>query len=358
MASEKFNQGTFSSVEFLLESLESPKIKFGGSSSSTVLNRYFQRLSQDVSLMLTRTNTLAERARRLEMGAAAQSGALSAAFNSVVSRVDAASGYSQVLMEFWNGMYLHMPGTTADVNHYFGQATLPVISSTNLILFTDIYGNKFLSPETEIAWAVGSNPSALDFQRAHPEGLEMLKENQTWLLDAYNGDVWFTVKAPLQFKGMAPNVIELYPFPAFGVDLVEVAYKEAESSYSSLWTPIDLTYLPGYNPATQVVEQCGPVRIFLEGKGISIIRVHMRTRTNTAWGIHKFRVFHRQYASTATLTVKDPYSRTIGATIVRGKDPAALSDLTISKSGPQATVTLTTPDSTKTPVITGILADV
>lgn len=358
MAQDRFTRNTFDAVEFLMESVEKPKIKFGGSSSSTTLNRFFNKLSQDIALMITRTNSLASRAARLEAGMIAQDGALSSAFQAVSSRVDAASAYDQVLAEFWNGVYVDETSATAEVDHDFGQVTLPIQSTTDLLVHQDVYGNTFISPEVEIAWATGAEPGTLDFQRDHPDGLRMLQGLQTWLLAEYDGTVWVKIKGPLQFRGLSPNVLELWPFPAFGVDLLEVAYQRAGTSFSSTWIALDLSYLPGYNTGTGEVDQSGPVRLHLPGEGITSIRIKMRTRSSTAWGMHKVKLYHRQYASSGNLTVKDPYSRTVGDIILRGKDPSELSELRTSKIGNSVTVNLTTTDATRTPVLTGILMNV
>jgi hypothetical protein len=82
---DRYDRNTFESVEFLVESSEAPKIKSGGSSSSNILNRFFSSLSQDVTLLATRANILADRSSRVEKGCTAMSGALQSSFTSLSS---------------------------------------------------------------------------------------------------------------------------------------------------------------------------------------------------------------------------------------------------------------------------------
>lgn len=349
---DRFRRRSFDSVEFFIESVERPKIKFGGSSSSTILNRYFDSLSQDVALLLTRTNVLAERGERLELGMIAQDGALNAAFQSLSSRVDAVSGLSEVLADLHSGFYLDQGQTTASVNYIFGQATLPIAGATDLLVQTDVYGRAVVSPEVELSWATGNNPGGDDFIPS-PEGIAMLSEEQTLILPSLNGVGWIKLKAPMQFRGLVPNVLDVWPFPAFGMDIEEVAYRVAGESFTGTWQTLDLSYLPGYSGGKVVM--AGPVRLHLPGVPLSQIRIKIRTRSLTPWGLHRLKVYSTQYASSGILTVRDPYSRTIGQLIIRGKDPSELSLLTVTKVGNTAGIHLTTTDSSKSPVITGVI---
>lgn len=357
MSNDRFRIQTFESTHFLIESTEAPKIKAGGSSNSSILNRFFNAASQDMAMLATRTNILASRADRIETGVAAQTGALLSAFQSVQSSVNAATGYTQILFDLHDSFYINESTSTAAIDHVFGQATLPIQGTTDLLVQTDIYGDKYVSPEVEVSYAVGNTPGALDYL-VDPDSIFMLRDEQQWLRPATTQTVWIKLKAPLQFRGLTPNVLEIWPFPCLGLDLHEVAYQAAGGSFTSTWIALDLSYVFGYSASNGVVSPMGPVRLHLPNTPIAQIRIKMVPRFNTTWGLHKLKVYHREYDSSATLIGRDPYSRTIGDTIVRGKDPSDLSTLSVNKQGSQVTVNLTSTDTGYTPVITGILVDI
>ncbi len=350
---DKFNHYTFESVQFQVESTEAPKIKSGGSSSSNILNRYLEALSQDLVLLAARTGVLADRSNRVTSAANAQAAALLAAFQSVSTRVDQASSYSQVVADAHKSMYINTASSTADISNIFGQVTLPVRSTTNLLVQPDVYGNPYLLSDVEVSYAFNnSTPSDLEYT-VDVEALEMLKENQTWVLPPTGTSVWIKIKAPLQFRGLTPNVVEIHPFPAFGINIDEVSYLKAGDSFTGSWTTLDLSYLPNYNSTSTKVEMAGPVRLHLPNDPVSQIRMKLSPRSGAfAMGLHRLRIYHREYDQTGTIVFKDPFSRTIGNTTLKGKDPATLSLLSKSTSGSQLTVTLTTTNTTETPVIT------
>lgn len=342
-----------------MESLYNPKIKSGGSSSSNLLNRFFDTVSQEMGLMLARTNALALRCDRLELSSINQAGALLAQLQSVSTRVDAASGYTKILCDLHQATYVDTLNTTADISYDFGQATLPVRSSTNLLTQQDAFGNTQISNEVDISYAVMDSPSTLDFI-SDPEGIYMLREEQAWVLPQVATDtvVWTKIKAPLQYRGLIPNVLELYPLPSFALELLEVSYQLAGQSFTSSWTPLDISYLPLYSSVSSSVDPVGPVRIHLPGVPLSQIRIKMKAKMNTVWGWSAIKLFHREYDNQATLVVQDPYSRTVSQPLLRGKDPAELSLLSTSLNSSTASITLTTPNTINTPVITGVILNV
>lgn len=353
---ERFRLPVFEIPNFLLESSEQPKIQAGGSSNSNMFNRYFQRLQGDVNLLQTRTNLVAARCARMELIANNQGSALLSAFQSVSTRVDIASGYSHVLADMFSQFYVNTGQSSAAIDYRFGQATLPVRSTTNLLVEEDPYGNKYVSPVVDLSWATGSSVSPLQYV-SDPEAINMLKGEQAWMLaPVASGDVvWTKISAPMQYRNLAPNVLELYPMPHFAFDLLEVAYQLEGQSFSSTWTALDLSYLPGWQASTSTVSQVGPVRLHLPNVGMSQLRIKMRARTDTPWGWYAINLYHREYSDSATLTVQDPYSRTITSTQLRGKDPSLLSLLTTTLNSNNATVQLTTTSTISTPVITGVI---
>jgi len=349
----RFTRVSFESTEFLLESVEKPKIKAGGSSSSNILNRYFNALANDVTMLAARTNLLAARSDRIEQGAAIQAGALLAQFQSLSTRVDAVSSLTQVMADMHSSTYVDV-SNTATISTTFGQATLPEISSIDLLVQTDVYGNKYTAPEIEVAYALGSTPDALAYT-LDPDAALMLRDEQLWLLPETSQTVWVRLRAPLQYRGLTPNMIEFWPFPAFAHDIEQISYLPAGDSYTGAYVDLDLSYLPNYKASTGKVEQAGPVRVFLPNSAISELRVKMTPRSSTAWGVHKFKVYHKEFSNSATLVVKDPYSRTAGSVVLRGKDTSDLAQLAVTTNTNTVSVALTSTSSVETPIITGII---
>lgn len=347
----------FEIAEFLMQSSSYPKPKPGESSSSNLLNRYFEAVSADMNLQYTRTSKLASRCSSILTAMAVQSTALLAAFQEVSTKVDAASGYDKILADLYSQTYVDTGSTSANINYNYGQATLPVKSTNDLIRFVDVYGNVSISPEVELTYSLEDPPE--DYLVVNGFEYMLAGKHPVLITELSSGDVCYTVlKAPLQFRGLTPNVLELLPIPAFGLDLMSVQYLESGDSYTGNWEDADITYLPRYDTVNDFVPAVTPVRIHLPNVGISAIRIKMRARSDTVFGWYSIRVFHTEYENSGVLVLEDPYSRTISKPLLRGRDQAALSLLNVALNANQATVTLTTTDSSTTPVITGMVLDV
>lgn len=360
----RFDRNSFESVEFLIESTEAPKIKAGGSSSSNILNRYFAALGQDLSLLATRANILASRGSRIATGCSEQGGALLSALSTVSTKVDSASSYSMVLADMHDAYYIDTgASTTVDINYTFGQTTLTPLSTTDLLVQTDAYGNNYVSPEVTWSFSTSSASSISDMSitdfTQDPEGIFMLKQEQVWVKSKLSGQTkgWIRIKAPLQFRGLTPNVLELHPFPAIAMKLRRALYRTAGDPEDT-WTSMDLSYLPQYNSATQVVDKFGPVRLHLPNTPISEIVIELDVTDVSVWGMKQLKLYHREYDSTGVLTAEDPYSRTISTVTLRGKDPSSLSQLSQTKTGNNVAITLSTTNSSETPVITGVIMSI
>jgi hypothetical protein len=187
----------------------------------------------------------------------------------------------------------------------------------------------------------------------------MLRDEQTWLVVSPTSSgqyLHFKIKAPLQFKGLQPNVLEVWPLPAFGTELMGVYYQKADDPTAGTWYTLDMTYCPGYSTTTGTVPKFSPIRLMLPSNTtISQLVIVVNPNDTTYCGMKSIALLHNEYETSAILAVKDPYSRTINSTILRGKDTSDLSQLTVTRSTNVATINMTTDDSTSTPVITGVI---
>jgi len=356
---DKFARPTFEAPHFMIESLDAPKIKPNASSTSDLLNRYHEVITQDMGLLLSRTNAIALRADRIANVVTSSSAALLAQLQSLSTRVDQASGYTKILCDIHQATYVDTGNTTATLNYEFGQATLPVQSTVDLLAQTDVFGKVRVSNEVEVSYALGATPSTLDYV-VDPEAIYMLREEQEWVLSSAASGItlWTKIKAPLQYRGLTPNVLELWPVAPFTTDLLEVSYQLAGQSFTSTWTTVDLSYLPMWSTSANRVTPMGPVRIHLPNVAISQIRIKQVARMTTVWGWASIKIYHREYTNQGTLVVKDPYSRSVNTPLLRGKDAATLSQLSTSVNGSTASINLTTTDAAVTPVITGVILSV
>lgn len=349
---KNFDTKNLRSLRFLIESSQAPKIKGGASSSSNILNRFFEAVSEDMSTLNTRVNTLVDIEEHFGSIAEAQGGAMSSILGALVARVDAASGYTEVLASMHTATYLDT--SDADVSYLYGQATLPVTDRTDLLVQSGIGGTQYVSPEIRLLWATGAAPSELDFSE-DPDGVETIKGTQPWVRPATTSTVWVILNAPLQYRGYLPNVLEFTPLPCFGLDVVSVEYQGAGESLTSDWHALDLSYVTGYDPATTRVEMAGPIRLHLDNVPISRIRIKMIPTSSMPWGLFRIGLYNQQYELTGELVVQDPYDRTVGDVTIRGKDTADLAQLTVTTNLNTATVNLSTDNVNETPVITGVI---
>lgn len=351
---------TLESPGFLLESAEAPKIKPGGSSSSNVLNRWVQSLVQDVTLMATRLNALATQSDRLSAGADAQGATMSATLNSLQTQVDAMTVSGRVLVGLHTNRYINEGLSQCNVSSVFGQATLPIRAQTDLLVQQDVYGGAYISPEVELSYAYSSVDEAFQVSQidalqnwtVDPSAIYMLRDEQIWLVDRPTGArrVFVRLRAPLQFRGLSPNVLDLRAFPYFAPDLQAVLYRRAGDT---AWTRADISYVPNWD-ASDVCYEVGPVRIHLPNEPLVEIAIVLDVLDVPSWGFHSIKLWHTEYEASGKLVIDNEFGP-IGSVVLRGKDPASLSGLTVNVTGSRAEIALTSADTSRTPVLTGAL---
>jgi len=357
-SSNRFSQRLETTV-FVTESADAPKIKGGGASSSSLFNRYHDAVAKDVAGLAVTVNQVNDKAARVSAATAAQAAAISAIVSSLSGSLDAlSSDDSLVLADLFVEDYISTDtdDTNADINHLFGQATLPIQSQTDLLTQVDSRGNYIVSDTVELGYSYEDDPDQFVYINS-ADGIAMLLRNQAWLGDSSN-PVWIKLLAPLQYLGLTPNVLEIYPMPAFAVDISDLSYQQSGAGLGSSWTTIDLSYLPGYNSDTGVAEKSGPIRVHLPGVPITQVRFKITPSDGVSWGLYNLRLLSVEYEQTGSLTVLDPEGRTVSDVLIRGKDPEDLAQLPVSGTGAKTRIDMSSTTTSASPVITGVVMSI
>jgi hypothetical protein len=341
---------------FIIESVDQPIIKAGGSSSSTLLNRYHSSIVDDLVALNITNNQLGIQSIRISETFNAQSQAINPLLASLSARVGVlASGSPLVLADFYSAKYVSSDPleTVAEIDKVFGQITLPVLKETDLLVDQDSFGNFFTSDEVNLSFSYEDNPDTAVFIDSS-DAIKMLLREQVWL-GTLSAPVWIKLTAPLQFLGLNPNVLEIYPLPSWGTDISNIQYQIG--GIDQPWVDADVSYLPRYKATNNKLANCGPIKIHLPGDPIYQIRFKITPNTDLLWGLYNIRVISKQYSQTGKITLQDPYSRNINGITVRGKDPQDLAQLSNSTSTGKLTINLSSDSVYKTPVITGVVME-
>jgi hypothetical protein len=354
MNKNKFTD-TINTVSLTVDSLETPSIKGGGSSSSSVLNRFNQSIVKDIGSIIIYLNKLLDRSSKIADASASQGAALSAPLTTLTTRVDTLlTDTNYVMADFFKSDYVDSGNTTANVDNLFGQVTLPVTSSSDLLVQTDSFGFNQVSSEVSLGYSTSVTTPADGLFVSASDGLDMLLRRGVWVINKPGESVWIKVKAPLQYLGLNPNILEIYPFPAFGCHISDV--KVRKSSGSAVWEDIDITYLPGYDSGTSKVKNAGPLKIHLDGEPINEIMFKMEPVGSYKPGLYNLRVLSNTYNQNATLTVQDA-TRDLDTITIYGKDPLDLALIPTVITTTKARLDLSSPSTYSTPVISRIVME-
>ncbi len=353
---------SFQSVNFLNPDTKTPNIQSGGPSNSNVFNRYFNSLTNDVLNMNTRINELALKTTRVANVATATGTGLNATITGLVASVDAINTAGQVYIDLFTDYGVDVPSLTSLHNKIYGQVTLPEVSSKNLLVNQDVNNDSYLLSEVSVSYtfsATTSVPSPESFFK-DVEALYLLTSDQTWLVNSSGQNyIWIKIQAPMNYLSLYPNSLEVWPAPMGITDLYRVYVRKAGSLTTGALDAVDLSYLPFYDTPTSSAKNIGPFKLHLNNEPLTEIVMCFKLNSIASFGINQIVLSHKEYETTSTITIKDPFSRTFtGTPTLRGKDPASLSLLNTLPVGAQYQTTLTTTSSALTPVITGFIIPV
>lgn len=352
---------SFQSVEFIDPDLQKPKIQSGGPSDSNLLNRYFNSLTNDVLNINTRLNELALRGNRISNICSASGTGLTSTIAGLVASVDAINTTTQVYIDLFSSWGVDV-SSTALQNKIYGQFTLNETSSKNLLVNTDINNDLYLLSDVSISYTMTSGTSipAPETFYKDIEALYMLTRNQTWMIDTTGQNyLWVKIQAPMNYLSLYPNCMEVWPVPMNVSDLYRVYTKAAGAATTGTFDSVDLSYLPFYDNPSSSAKNIGPFRLFLENTPLTEILMCFKLNGLSNFGLNRFTLTHKEFEASSSITIKDPFSRTItGSPTLKGKNPSGLSLLNVTPVGAQYQITLTTSNSALTPVISGFIIPV
>lgn len=357
------------SIKFQLGGSNRPKITSGGSSDTTTLNRYFDALSQDISSITYEFLDLVDINQDLKLYADAQADGFQGIFTAIETTLANLSSTGQVLANPASTSYID--GTnTAELTGKYGQATLPIASSNNLLVYSDVYGENYIPQDVRVVWgttqSVGTNLFTTEPTWNYDPNIErVLLGTGPWIrpwnfsTGSSTTIIWVKIELPLKFQNQRPNVLEFTPCPVFSQKLVGAYYTASINEPTSNWTAIDMTYQIGYNPdqyGNSYVNNVGPTRLFLPDETMSAIIFGFKLDTETSWGLGSMSLTHKLFETTAQYVVQNPYGN-ISSIAIIGKDPSDLANLSQTISTNTASIQLGTTDPSITPVITGVIMD-
>lgn len=352
---------SFQSVEFIDPDLQKPKIQSGGPSDSNILNRYFNSLTNDVLNINTRLNELALRSNRVADICSTSGTGLTSTIAGLVSSVDAINTTTQVYIDLFSSWGVDVTSTALQ-NKIYGQFTLNETSSKNLLVNTDINNDLYLLSDITVSYTLSASTSipAPETFYKDIESLYMLTRNQTWMVDTTAQNyIWVKIQAPMNYLSLYPNCLEVWPVPMNISDLYRVYTKAAGAATTGTFDAVDLSYLPFYDLGTSSAKTVGPFRLFLENTPLTEILMCFKLNGLSNFGINRLTLSHKEYEAASSITIKDPFSRSItGSPTLKGKNPVSLSQLNVVPVGPQYQITLTTNNSAITPVISGFIIPV
>jgi hypothetical protein len=253
---------TLTTSDVLVESLQTPTLKSGGASSSSLLNRMISRVKRDVLRASVEATDAADAVRVLALTSAANNSGMGrqvASLQAQVAALTANGSSSRALADFYgNALTLDSSSvTTADINPLFGQATLPTVSRQNVLCVERGDGKPPRTPaDASILYA--RQPYVNSTENAQPPADYLFGEDlysafaldnndlSSWVVEdpALAGHmVWVEVRLPGKVSGAYRcNEIEFVPSSLFGFELVSVRAEVVGSG----WRDVDFSYLNGY----------------------------------------------------------------------------------------------------------------
>lgn len=346
------DNSNFSSPYFEIDTVETPSIRAGGPSNSSILNRYFRSLQEDLVRLGGQLATLQLQQQYLTDAVLVQSAAYAIPWALATQTVSAMAASGDIL---WLDAHTDdfLVESNISHNHKYGQWTLPLRSEVDLLYTSDIYGNPWVSSEATLRYLEANSNADIEDSTMQTalDAEALLTKAGIWLqpADTSYEYKWIQLDAPLQYQSLPATCIEFDLMPCFGTTLLKVSVLSTE------WTDLDLNYITGWN-GTEVAN-CGPVRLFFDSVEVRAVRILLKTDA-TSWGLGNLSLKHLEFMSTGTLSwvlPGNPSARSINLIRLGGKDVEDLNELTKTIETGKFTVDVTSFDTRLSPVITNAI---
>lgn len=335
-----------------IETVDNVTLVKGGPSSSKVLNDMSDRLKHD----LVRLDGEVARVGR-EVGLTnaylSMSGpALQALANHLASIIPSAPTKRGRLDLFdatpWTG--------TSTISTTYGQATLPILSTEDKIIYSDSDGNRWVPDDSRIRFftsaTYGGNLPGDDEFLGSVEDYKGLRGGISDFMLGSN----LTSESYVFLKLIFPqglntstlsNRLQCTILPMFKHSLVGAHLRRTDGE----WTTTNIDYLPGY--ASSVVPLAGPLQLHFSP--LEIRQVCLVFKGIGWWGVRDYSAQLVEYGSSSSLVGEfSAFSPgTIKSTTLYGNDTIGLTRLSPVASGTQVTIPLTQSAAYTSPVITG-----
>jgi len=345
------------SFENMIDSADIPLLVKGGASSSSVLNAINQNIQSDIARLNLTVQELDRTQRMLATYLDVQANSIGGLVNHLASIIPAAPA-NRGVVDFYSIAYVHADNT-AEIDTYYGQATLPITNVQEKMYSIDQGGNVFIPDTSRIKYCASTSytdnviPDDSLFYSSIDDYRGIAGTPDNFFLGGYvEREKYIYIKAiipdMLNMHKLA-NRITVRPIPAFAHTLVGAYIKRT----SGEWLYIPKNYLPFY--ANGVVPFCGPFRLHFEPAEINEVCVVFKVLG--WWGLQEFSAQLVEYESSANLVVDlQSYVPTspITTVLINGRSPQALRSLPYTVEGTVVTIPLSQIASYQSPVITDI----
>lgn len=368
---------TLDTIGSVIETASNPIIKYGGKSSSDVLQKISDNFRSDLLTISNEVTDVSNAIGTTQSIFVIQAASLASSFSTFTNLLSSltsaiATAQNKALIDMHSTKCVestHLSGTSnnmADVSPTYGQATLKITNSQDKLVVEDINGDIWVPNSVELGYcykSVGTTPPQsneyiidTDYDLAIDKKIDTV-----WMKTAAStGDIWLSIKVPTEYStNTLANCLVLHPFPALTHDLIAVYLVDE----SGILSPLDLSYLTGYNTATTIVEAFGNSRLLFEPRNVSQIIIHMRidNSDNLYWGFSRIELKLLDFAATSDLNinvgniVSNPVYNAPVYTLY-GKDPSALAFLSSTILDKNVEYSLVQKIAGTSPVITSIEA--
>jgi hypothetical protein len=362
------------SAKSMLETDATPRITYGGQSSSKALNAINENARNDMLALGSDVANYQSDVATTQALLSCQASAIGAAVANISDlllqiRGIYASGAGRAPVDMFDDRYVVTEETTADVNTVFGQATLGISGSSDWLVARDTEGGVWIPSGTKIRYACngtgsnpngyGGDPTSVSDYIEDPEFTSALDGDPgtMWVVetDPDNDYIFIEIQVPVEVmtNGRA-NTLVLRPFPVLCHDLISVDIISQSGNAMTL-SGSKLSYLPGYSITANCVKTIGDTRVFFPPTQVAAVRIKLKAGSFAYWGFSEISLKTTSFMATSKLSLDLTAvggSKDLTAVTLKGDNPTSLATIPSTINGSKVSYNLTQQDSGYSPVIT------